>query len=637
MDKILSSLSVQKKLFVPVVLLTFLLVVVAVFFYRNEVVVDNAKQELSANKKTTDAISSYFSSAESFIQSQENYEGVSEKYKLVTSSFSQSNLPEKASLLAEMASINNKLEQIHSIYQDNGKTATELVQKLRESSKVSDDYLYLQFEKLVDEDQRKDVTTFERKILTAALINTVDNFELELIFQKVQSDISYASRLLDYISGLEANNKEAIIQLEGSPAKAEAEKVRDSLVGIRALSEKYIENSKKVQALNAEISRSLGTVMSSFSQIEDENLQVTFEKMSASLLNILIILCVVVVVTIVLSVLFASSISKPLKDLEQHINDLAKAGGDLTFRIKLDRKDEIGKLAVGINAFIETLHDVFKGVATNSNHIAHSAKESSQLSKTTLKSMMHQNSETETVAASFGQMESSIHEISSNASSAAQVVQGAVDKAKLVVASIGSTISNVDSVSRNLEEATAVINKLNGDTQNIGKILDVIRDIAEQTNLLALNAAIEAARAGEQGRGFAVVADEVRSLAQRTQSSIDEIGSMISNLQGAANQASEVIVRSNESIGQTTDQSRQTGDNVDEIAHMISTISDMNLQVAAAVEEQSAVVQEINKSINEINQLAISCSDAARLSDQSADEQAKHSQALQGLIGRFKV
>ena len=637
MDKILSSLSVQKKLFVPVVLLAFLLVVVTVFFYRNELVVDGAKQELSANKKTTDAISAYFSSAENFIQSQKNYGAVSEKYNQVQSSFSQSSFPEKVSLSTEMAEINNKLAQINSIYQDSSETATQLVQKLRESSKVSDAYLYTVFDKLVDENQRREVTTFERKIMTAAFVNTVDNFELELIFQKVQSDISYATKLLDYISGLEVNNKEAIIQLEGSPAKAEAEKVRDSLIGIRALSEHYIENSKKVQALNAEIDSSLSAVISTFSDIESQNLQVTFDKISESLLNILIILCVVVAVTIVLSVLFASSISKPLKDLEKHINALAKAGGDLTFRIKLDRKDEIGKLAVGINAFIETLHEVFKGVAINSEHIAHSAKESSQLSKTTLKSMMNQNAETQSVAASFGQMESSINEISSNASSAAQVVQSAVDKAKQVVTSIGSTIKNVDGVSRNLEEATTVINELNSDTQNIGKILDVIRGIAEQTNLLALNAAIEAARAGEQGRGFAVVADEVRSLAQRTQSSIEEIGSMIANLQGAANRASEVIVRSNESMGQTTDQSRQTGNNVDEITQMISTISDMNLQVAAAVEEQSAVVQEINKSINEINQLAISCSDAAKLSNQSADEQAKFSESLQGLIGRFKV
>jgi methyl-accepting chemotaxis protein len=637
MDKILSSLSVQKKLFVPVILLAFLLVVVTIFFYRNELVVDSAKQELSANKKTTDAISSYFSSAENFIQSQKNYGAVSEKYNQVQSSFSQSSFPEKVSLSTEMEEINNKLAQINSIYQDNGKTATQLVQKLRESSKVSDAYLYLVFGKLVDEDQRREVTTFERKIMTSAFVNTADNFELELIFQKVQGDISYAPTLLNYISKLEANNKDAIIQLEGSPAKVEAEKVRDSLIGIRTLSEHYIENSKKVQALNIEIDSSLSAVVSTFSNIESQNLQVTFDKISTSLLNILITLCVVVVVTIVLSVLFASSISKPLKDLEKHINDLAKAGGDLTFRIKLDRKDEIGKLAVGINAFIGTLHDVFKGVASNSEHIAHSAKESSQLSKTTLKSMMNQNAETESVAASFGQMESSINEISSNASSAAQVVQSAVDKAKQVVTSIGSTIKNVDGVSRNLEEATTVINELNSDTQNIGKILDVIRGIAEQTNLLALNAAIEAARAGEQGRGFAVVADEVRSLAQRTQSSIEEIGSMIANLQGAANRASEVIVRSNESMGQTTDQSRQTGNNVDEITQMISTISDMNLQVAAAVEEQSAVVQEINKSINEINQLAVSCSDAAKLSNQSADEQAKYSEALQGLIGRFKV
>lgn len=145
MDKILSSLSVQKKLFVPVILLAFLLVVVTIFFYRNELVVDSAKQELSANKKTTDAISSYFSSAENFIQSQKNYGAVSEKYNQVQSSFSQSSFPEKVSLSTEMEEINNKLAQINSIYQDNGKTATQLVQKLRESSKVSDAYLYLVF------------------------------------------------------------------------------------------------------------------------------------------------------------------------------------------------------------------------------------------------------------------------------------------------------------------------------------------------------------------------------------------------------------------------------------------------------------------------------------------------------------
>ena len=637
MDKVLSSLSVQKKLFVPVVLLVFLLVVVAIFFYRNEIVVENTKEEFAENKATTDSISSYFSVAKEFIRTHKNYDDVSEAYEQLVSRFSQSHFPEKASLLKKMEEINKKLSTIGMIYKDSEDTAIKLVEELRGSSKVSNDYLYGQIDKLADEDQRRDVTTFERKIMASALINTIDNYELELIFQKVQTDISYASKLLSYIEGLEANNREALIQLEGSPAKAEAEKVTKSLIRIRSLSERYIDNSKEVQAINKEISHSLASVISTFSDIEDQNIQGAFDKISESLLNILIILCVVVAVTIVLSVLFAASISKPLVELEKHINALANAGGDLTFRIKMDRKDEIGKLAAGVNAFIETLHRVFKGVASNSEHISHSAQEASKLSKKTLESMEYQNSETESVAASFGQMESSIHEISSNASSAADVVQNTVDKTNQVVTSIGSTISNIDGVSRNLEEATTVINKLNDDTQNIGKILDVIRAIAEQTNLLALNAAIEAARAGEQGRGFAVVADEVRSLAQRTQSSIEEIGSMITNLQGAANRANEVIVRSNESMGRTTDQSQQTGENVDEIARMISTISDMNIQVASAVEEQSAVVQEINKSINEISQLSVSCSDAAKLSNQSAEEQAKYSDALQELIGRFKV
>lgn len=637
MSALLSSLSVQKKLMAPVVLLVILLIVVVIFFFRNQGVIDQTRQNMESNSVLSQEVSNLSQEANTFIKTRDGYDSLAKSFQKVMGDLQNNNLFSNAGFGAKVSEVAAQVEQINALFIDNEQIVKDMDAVVALSIKQANDYMDDMVKNLSDPVERHSVSTFERQIMGAAVAHINNNYKILLIFNKLKQDLSASDELFSYMDVLDAASDEAIVKLKGTPAMDKAVAARKANAEVRALAERFVANSTQVNELSQQIDRELNALLQDVAQLSDEGIQEVFGSFSSSQLQIIMILLVVVVIAIVLSTIFAASIVGPLKTLGQHIHALAGTGGDLTYRIDLKRKDEIGRLADGINAFLETLHSVFLGVAQNSEQIAISAGRAADLSQKTVQHMELQHRETSSVATAFNEMEGAINEIADSASNAANIVTQAVGKSDEVVATIGTTIENIDAVNRNLDEATEVIQKLNEDSQNIGQILDVIRAIADQTNLLALNAAIEAARAGEQGRGFAVVADEVRSLAQRTQDSIEEINSMISTLQQASDHASEVIVRGNDRITKTTEQSKVAGSSVEEISALVSNISNMNLQIAGAVEQQSAVTQKINETVRRISDLATESSQSANEANQSAEEQAASAAELTDLIGRFKV
>ncbi|NIA02649.1 MAG: methyl-accepting chemotaxis protein, partial [Planctomycetia bacterium] len=248
-----------------------------------------------------------------------------------------------------------------------------------------------------------------------------------------------------------------------------------------------------------------------------------------------------------------------------------------------------------------------------------------------------QQAETGQVATAMNEMTTTVQEVACNATQTAEAANKAnteTDSGRQIVT---KTIESITELASEVETAAITIQQLESDSENIDSVVDVIRGISEQTNLLALNAAIEAARAGEQGRGFAVVADEVRTLASRTQESTLEIQSMIESLQTGAARAVEVMEQGRNKAQGSVENAARAGESLNVITSTVATISDMNTQIASAAEEQTAVAEEINRNIANISLLGDQTSEGARQTAASSEEMAQLAVQLQGLVGQFKV
>ncbi|KJY84571.1 chemotaxis protein [Vibrio galatheae] len=340
---------------------------------------------------------------------------------------------------------------------------------------------------------------------------------------------------------------------------------------------------------------------------------------------------------IFMGIFLANSIARPIREISARFADLGKGDGDLSQRIEIKGSDEIGQLSEGFNGFIEKIHDSMKEVASTSHALQSAADGVSSKANTTHDNSQIQRDQTIQVVTAINQMGATISEIASNAATAAETANQASDNTE-----VGQNVVNQakDAISRlalDIENTGQVVEQLASTTQEIGSILDVIRDISEQTNLLALNAAIEAARAGEQGRGFAVVADEVRNLASRTADSTEEIQKMINQLQSDAKDAVSAMEAGKSVTGEGVSASDEAVDVLVSISERIHDISDRNTQVATATEEQSTVVHTINQNIEEINAInEVTTSTAEELAAASA-ELKELSARLDTMVGSFKL
>jgi methyl-accepting chemotaxis protein len=340
-------------------------------------------------------------------------------------------------------------------------------------------------------------------------------------------------------------------------------------------------------------------------------------------------------ISIALAYITIASILDGVKEIEQTAQRLA--GGDLKARVDCCTKDELGQIATAFNKMAGKFQGAINQVKDSISQLAAAAEETSAVTSQTTAGINQQLSETSQVATAMNEMSATVQEVARNAveaASAAQEADSTFHQGKQV---IDKVIHAIGELSSEVDEASSVIQQLEVESKNIGSVLDVIKSIAEQTNLLALNAAIEAARAGEQGRGFAVVADEVRTLAGRTQESTTEIEDMIGKLQAGTNNAVKVMASGKEMTQVGVEQAAAAGEALQTINAAVERISGMNTQIASASEEQSSVTEEINRSIVSINEVAEQSATGAQQTSQASDDLAKLADQLKGLVDRFKV
>ena len=344
---------------------------------------------------------------------------------------------------------------------------------------------------------------------------------------------------------------------------------------------------------------------------------------------------------LVLGVVIAWGIMKiilaPLQVALDAMADIVGGEGDLTRRLDESSKDEIGKLANGFNMFATMVHHIIKEIIGYTEQLTHSADRLTVVTEETSRGADRQQHQTDDVVAAVNELAATGQEVARNTTEAADAAQNAENASNEGRAVVGKTIDAIDSLASEVERAGEVINRLEADSEAIGGVLDVIRGIAEQTNLLALNAAIEAARAGEQGRGFAVVADEVRTLASRTQESTSEIQTMIERLQSGSQEAVKVMSKSKKDADVTVDQAAQAGASLQAISDAVAVINEMNVQIATAAEEQNAVAENINQSVVNIGEITEQTAAGAQQTASASNELNELAEHLAGMIKQFKV
>ena len=313
------------------------------------------------------------------------------------------------------------------------------------------------------------------------------------------------------------------------------------------------------------------------------------------------------------------------------------AAGDLSATVEVTRRDEIGQLMQAMQQMGSGLSRIVSGLQAGIEQLASSAQSLSAVTEQTNLEVSSQKEETEQVATAMNQMTATVHDVARNAEEAAQAAQTADDKVEDGQVVVRQSMQRIEQLADSATSASSSIDGLSAQIQNIGSVLDVIKSVAEQTNLLALNAAIEAARAGEQGRGFAVVADEVRALARRTRQSTEEIEGLVSALRAAAEASVQTIRGSGELVKLAVSDALQTESALGSIAAAVSLIQQMNQQIAAAAEQQSSVAEEINRSVTSIRASADQSSLAMQGNAASSIELAQLGGELKGMVGHFRL
>ena len=352
-----------------------------------------------------------------------------------------------------------------------------------------------------------------------------------------------------------------------------------------------------------------------------------------------------VTITIILGLLIAAAgtlvsfrfLVKPIRDVANALHDIAERGGDLTRTIPVKGSDETADLARGFNAFIGRTREIISEVKQASDNVAHEALTLTSIISETSQGANSQKGETEQVASAVTEMVATVSSVAGHASNAADISNRAGSSARNGSSLVKETSHQINRLAQDMQQASETINQLHSNTETIGGVLDVIKTIAEQTNLLALNAAIEAARAGEQGRGFAVVADEVRTLASRTQESTTEIEAMIENLQQGAQKAVQVISSSQAQTEKTTVQAAEVEKAIDQIVEAVNEILTINQQIAVATTEQESASNLIGQNAQTIHTIAEQTASKASQAENSTRLLQDESARMQQSVARFVV
>jgi len=447
------------------------------------------------------------------------------------------------------------------------------------------------------------------------------------------------NKSLNEVSGLNTDEKKTVSQIQQDYAVYA--KTADALS--RGMIDENLD-IQTIQAMQKEMVGQLNTLernLGDFRKHSYQRFTSTIDKANADSTEALIkgiaIGATTVLILALTGIYIGNSITNSIRNVGDSLKAMASGTGDLTTRLKSKSEDEIGVLVSCFNAFMSKLAGVIHDVKDSSAEVSDAASEMKKISQMSLIGMNSQNEKIGNVVTSMEEMTNSVKSVSESANSAASIAGTTRHEANTGKNVVEENMESIDQLAAGVEHAATVIEELDKHSESIGTVLNVIRGIAEQTNLLALNAAIEAARAGEQGRGFAVVADEVRTLATRTHDSTQEIDEMISRLQTGTHNAVDTMNSSRTQAQASVANAARVRESLDKITQGIAQISEMNIQIAGATDTQNTFAQEINSNIINLGQVVLQVTEDAHVAEKNSEKVAELAQLLMKEVSVFGV
>ena len=445
-----------------------------------------------------------------------------------------------------------------------------------------------------------------------------------------ENEARAAAQIEKTIAGLKSLNA-----VFGSSQQAALSALETALGAYRSAVQSYKAANANIVAARAEMTTQGADIVTISDKLYDIQLErrdaESAQARSLQLISTLLALLVGIIAAWVIT----RQITRPLQDTLAVVERIAS--GDLSHNIQVTRRDELGVLQQGIQRMGTTLRELISGIRDGVTQIASAAEELSAVTEQTSAGVNSQKIETDQVATAMHEMTATVQEVARNAEQASLAAADADGQARAGDKVVAEAIAQIERLAAEVARSTDAMTHLQQESNKIGSVMDVIKAVAEQTNLLALNAAIEAARAGEAGRGFAVVADEVRGLAQRTQKSTEEIEGLVAGLQNGTQQVANAMNNSRSLTDSSVDLTRKAGASLENITRTVSNIQSMNQQIAAAAEQQSAVAEEISRSIVNVRDVSEQTATASDETAKSSVELARLGSQLQQMVSHFRV